>query len=287
MIECTKKKDRVGVYLRISKEDINSCTDSQSIKNQKSLILDYIREKDFSVYDFYVDDGYSGANFDRPSFKRLIKDIENGKIDIVITKDISRLGRDFIETSHYIFKYFPEKNIRYISILDRFDTMLPNGMEDIIPFQAIINDMYLKDTSKKIKAIRQSKMRAGLFVGSCVAYGYKRSVEDNRKLVIDEYSSSIVRRIFNMKLAGLSNVIIARTLTNEGISPPNVYSGRNIKLTYTTNLWKPTTVGNILKNQIYIGNLVQHKYDRVNYKSKKNAYCPKMSGLLLKITMRQ
>lgn len=269
MVDNNKEKSRVGVYLRISKEDINGCSDSQSIKNQKSLILDYIREKGFFVYDYYVDDGFSGANFDRPAFKKLIKDIENQKIDVVITKDISRLGRDFIETSHYIFKYFPEKNIRYISILDHFDTKKPNGMEDIIPFQAIINDMYLKDTSKKIKAIRQNKMREGLFVGSCVAYGYKRSPEDNRKIIIDEYSSGIVRRIFNMKLSGLSNIVIARTLTNEGISPPNVYNGRNIKLTYTTNLWKATTVGNILKNQVYIGNLVQHKYDRVTYKSKK------------------
>lgn len=269
MINGIKENARVGVYLRISKEDSACCSDSQSIKNQKSLILDYIRDKGFFIYDYYVDDGFSGANFDRPAFKRMIKDIEAGKMNVVITKDISRLGRDFIETSHYIFKYFPEKNIRYISILDHFDTMKPNGMEDIIPFQAIINDMYLKDTSKKIKAIRQNKMREGLFVGSCVAYGYKRSSDDNRRIVIDEYSSDVVRRIFNMKLSGLSNVIIARILTNEGISPPNVYSGRNIKLTYTTNLWKATTVGNILKNQIYIGNLVQHKYDRVNYKSKK------------------
>lgn len=273
--------NNAGIYLRLSKEDINSDFDSQSIQNQKSLITDYAAKNGFVIYDYYIDDGYSGGDFERPAFKRLIEDIENGNLNVVITKDISRLGRDFIETSHYIFKYFPEKNVRYISILDNFDTMKPNGMEDIIPFQTIINDMYLRDISKKIKSIRHNKMRAGLFVGSCVSYGYKRDDVDKRKFVVDEFAADVVRKIFNMKAAGSSNVMIARSLTNQGILPPNVYNNRNINLTYTTNLWKASTIASILKNEVYIGNLVQHKYDRINFRSKKKALLPRSEWIIV------
>ena len=168
-----------------------------------------------------------------------------------------------------MFKYFPEHNIRYIAILENFDTSNPNGVEDMIPFQTIINDWYLKDISKKIKSVRQNKMRQGLYMGSTVPYGYKRSKNNNCKFEVDKYSSRIVKRIFKMRLEGMTPTMIARKLSDEKIDPPSIYSGKNIKKTYTTYLWGLSTINQILQNQIYIGNLVQRKFDKVNYKSKK------------------
>lgn len=268
------KTCRVGAYIRLSKEDEGTNKESESITNQREYIKEYAEKNEMDIYDYYVDDGYTGSNFDRPNFKRLIKDIELGVINTVITKDTSRLGRDFIETGHYMFKFFPENNIRYIAILENFDTAKPNGVEDIIPFQTVINDIYLKDTSRKIKSIRQNKMKQGLFVGSTVSYGYKRDENNKYKFVIDEYSAEVVRRIFNMRLSGMTASMIARTLTDEGIEPPSVYNGKNIKKTYTTNLWKISSVNHILNNQVYIGNIVQRQFDKVNYKSKKKIKLP-------------
>ena len=205
----------VAAYIRLSKEDANSDNESESILNQKKLITKFCEENNFIIHDFYIDDGYSGGNFERPAFKRLLKDIDKGVIDTVITKDTSRLGREFIDTSNYIFKYFPEHNVRYIAILENFDTFKPNGMEDIIPFQTVINDMYLKDTSRKIKSVRHQKMKDGLFVGSSVSYGYKRSDEDNRKFVIEEEEANVVRRIYQMRIDGKNLTQIANILNNE------------------------------------------------------------------------
>ncbi len=274
------KTCKVGAYIRLSKEDEGTNKESESITNQREYIKEYAEKNGMFIYDYYVDDGYTGSNFDRPNFKRLIKDIELGVINTVITKDTSRLGRDFIETGHYMFKFFPENNIRYIAILENFDTEKPNGVEDIIPFQTVINDMYLKDTSRKIKSIRQNKMKQGLFVGSTVSYGYKRDDNNKYKFIIDEYSASIVRRIFNMRLKGMTASMIARTLTDEGIEPPSVYNNKNIKKTYTTNLWKISSVNHILNNEVYIGNIIQRKFDKVNYKSKKKIKLPKEEWII-------
>lgn len=261
-------KKEVAAYIRLSKEDEKE-GESESITNQRELIKKYVAENKLRECKYFVDDGYSGGNFERPQFKELIKEIENGNISTVITKDTSRLGRDFIETNHYMFKYFPEHNIRYIAILENFDTANPNGVEDMIPFQTIINDWYLKDISKKIKSVRQNKMRQGLYMGSTVPYGYKRCKDNNCKFEIDEYSSQIVKRIFKMRLDGITPTMIARKLSDEKIEPPSIYYGKNINKTYTTYLWSFSTINQILQNQIYIGNLIQRKYDKVNYKSKK------------------
>lgn len=261
-------KKEVAAYIRLSKEDEKE-GESESITNQRELIKKYVGENKLGECKYFVDDGYSGGNFERPKFKELINEIEKGNIKTVITKDTSRLGRDFIETSHYMFKYFPEHNIRYIAILENFDTFNPNGVEDIIPFQTIINDWYLKDISKKIKSVRQNKMRQGLYMGSAVPYGYKRSKDNNCKFEIDEYSSQIVKRIFKMRLEGMTPTMIARKLSNEKIETPSIYYGKNINKTYTIYLWSISTINQILQNQIYIGNLVQRKFDKVNYKSKK------------------
>jgi len=279
----TKQLYRAGAYLRLSIEDEKGDTESTSIINQRAIISEYAKRNNIQLYDYYIDDGYSGANYERPDFKRLIQDIENGMINCVITKDMSRLGRDFVGTSNYIFKYFPEHNIRYIAILENYDTLNPNGVEEILPFKAVINDMYLKDISKKIKSVRHEMMKNGEFVSSTVPYGYKRSSDNNKKLVIDTYAASIVKRIFKMKIAGKSDVMIARILTNEGILPPDVYRGKNLKrTTVTTNLWKASTIKYILKNENYVGTLIQGKYEMISLKSKKKRLLPKSKWIIKK-----
>lgn len=286
MLNIIEAKYKAAAYIRISKEDalkeLNHKEESTSIQNQRDIITEYAKKNHIVIHNYYVDDGYSGGNFNRPGFQKMIHDIECGIINCVITKDTSRLGREFIETGNYMFKYFPEHKVRYIAILENFDTIYPNGVEDIIPFKAVINDMYLKDISRKIKSVRHTLMDKGFFVGSTVPYGYKRSEEDSRKLVIDEYASGIVRKIFNMKNIGMTEVMIARYLTNNGILPPNVYMKRKIRQTITTNLWKAVSVKNILANEVYIGTLIQGKYERVSLKSKKKILLPKSQWIIKK-----
>ncbi len=274
-------KYKAGLYIRLSRDDDKEF-ESSSIVNQKSYISEYVKSKGIEIYDYYVDDGYSGGNFLRPGFKRLIQDIENGFVNCVVVKDTSRLGREFIETGNYIFKYFPEHNVRFIAILEGYDSFNSNGVEDIIPFKTVINDMYLKDTSRKIKSARHSLMKKGLYVGSSVPYGYKRSLEDSRLLVIDEYASLIVKEIFSMRDKGFSTMMIARNLTDRGILPPNLYKGRNVSKNFTTNLWKASTIKGILSNEVYTGTLVQGKYERVSLKSKKRVLLPREKWIINK-----
>lgn len=279
--DITGKSYKAAGYARLSITE-NNDGESSSIVNQKECIKDYAKKAGIEIYDYYVDDGYSGGNFERPAFKRLINDIECGIINCVITKDTSRLGRDFIGTGAYIYKYFPENDVRYISILDEFDTEEPRSNDDMIPLKTVINDMFLKETSRKIISVRHNLMEQGLFVGSTVPYGYARSKDDNRKLVVDEYAANIVKRIFKMKINGESPNMIARSLTNEGILPPSVYNNKKIKKTFTTNLWKGSAINNIITNEVYIGTLIQGKYKRVSLKSKKKRLLPKNMWIIKK-----
>ena len=160
----------VALYIRLSKED-ESAGPSQSVQNQESLLREFVQQHRLSVFDTYVDDGWSGTNFDRPSFQRMIGDIETKKINMVITKDLSRLGRDYIMTGHYMERYFPEHRVRYISLLDGIDTGVDSTANDITPFRAIMNDMYAKDISKKINSVKRDKQRKGQFIGSKPMYG--------------------------------------------------------------------------------------------------------------------
>ena len=170
----------VGLYIRLSKEDENEGP-SESVNNQKSLLNEFVLEHGLSVYDTYVDDGWSGLSFDRPDFKRLVNDIETKKVNMVITKDLSRLGRDYIMTGHYMERYFPEKRVRYISILDGIDTGVDSMANDITPFRAIMNDMYAKDISKKIKSVKRDKQRKGLFIGGKPLYGYRKQPDGEKQ----------------------------------------------------------------------------------------------------------
>lgn len=261
----------VGLYIRLSREDDDKVYESESITNQKSLLLQYVKENNLNVYDIYIDDGYSGTNFDRPDFNRLLNDIELGKINMVITKDMSRLGRDYIGTGNLIEKYFPEHNVRYISVTDNIDTYLDNSNNDIAPFKAIMNDMYAKDISKKIKTSLRAKQKEGKWVGGRTPFGYIQDPNDKNHLIIQEEQANIVKRIYNMCLEGLSFYKIARELTNEGVKTPASYYNFEWKNNYNLKYgqWHSKTIRDILTNQMYIGDMVQNRRSKVNYKVKK------------------
>ena len=268
------KNYSVGLYIRLSREDENKTDVSESITNQKSLLLQYVKENNLRVYDIYIDDGYSGTTFDRPGFNRLINDIENKLVNMVITKDMSRLGRDYIKTGYYLEKYFPEHNIRYIAITDNIDTYLDNSNNDIAPFKAIMNDYYAKDISKKIKSSLRAKQKEGKWVGSRCPYGYDKDINNKNHLVINEEQAGIVRYIFDLCLNGLTCFKIANKLTLENIKTPAQYYNFNWKNNYNMNIgkWHPKTIKDILTNRLYTGDLVQNRRSKVNYKIKKVVY---------------
>ena len=258
-----------ALYIRLSKED-ESEGPSQSVQNQESLLREFVQQHRLTVFDTYVDDGWSGTNFDRPSFQRLIADIEAKKVNMVITKDLSRLGRDYIMTGHYMERYFPEHRVRYISLLDGIDTGVDSTANDITPFRAIMNDMYAKDISKKIKSVKRDKQRKGEFIGGKPVYGYKMHPTEKNKIVIDEKVAPIVRRIFALALVGISSRNIAVLLNREGIPTPAAYANLPVaKPGPYTGLWSSERISEMLQNETYIGNMVQGRSVKISYKSKK------------------
>ncbi len=258
-----------ALYIRLSKED-ESEGPSQSVQNQESLLREFVQQHRLSVYDTYVDDGWSGTNFDRPSFQRMIADIEAKKVNMVITKDLSRLGRDYIMTGHYMERYFPEHRVRYISLLDGIDTGVDSTANDITPFRAIMNDMYAKDISKKIKSVKRDKQRKGQFIGGKPVYGYKMHPTEKNKIVIDEEVAPIVRRIFALALSGMSCRNIATLLNQEGVPTPATYANLPVaKPGPYTGLWSSERISDMLQNETYIGNMVQGRSVKISYKSKK------------------
>ena len=258
-----------ALYIRLSKED-ESEGPSQSVQNQESLLREFVQQHRLSVYDTYVDDGWSGTNFDRPSFQRMIADIEAKKVNMVITKDLSRLGRDYIMTGHYMERYFPEHRVRYISLLDGIDTGVDSTANDITPFRAIMNDMYAKDISKKIKSVKRDKQRKGQFIGGKPVYGYKMHPTEKNKIVIDEEVAPVVRRIFALALSGMSCRNIATLLNQEGVPTPATYANLPVaKPGPYTGLWSSERISDMLQNETYIGNMVQGRSVKISYKSKK------------------
>lgn len=259
----------VALYIRLSKEDENEGP-SQSVQNQESLLQEFVQQHRLSVYDTYVDDGFSGTNFDRPSFQRMIGDIESKKVNMVITKDLSRLGRDYIMTGHYMERYFPEHRVRYISLLDGIDTGVDSTANDITPFRAIMNDMYAKDISKKIKSVKRDKQRKGQFIGGKPMYGYKMHPAEKNKIVIDENAAPVVRRIFALALSGMSCRNIANLLNQEGVPTPATYANLPVPRPGPyTGLWSSERISEMLKNETYIGNMVQGRSVKISYKSQK------------------
>ena len=267
-----------ALYLRLSKEDETS-GQSESINNQRDFLTKYVLEQGWNIAGIYIDDGFSGLNFDRPDFKRMLADIEKKKINLVITKDLSRLGRDYIDTGYYLERYFPTKNIRYIALNDGIDTMQDTSNNDISPFKAVINDMYAKDISKKVRASLKTKQETGQFIGSFAPYGYIKDPSNKNHLLIDEQVAHVVRRIYEMYLNGKSTVAIAEILNDEEVECPSAYKKRmfpNYKIGNGKHfLWNRDQIKAILLNPTYCGNLTQRKMQKVNYKvSKTQMFSP-------------
>ncbi len=258
-----------ALYIRLSTEDEYEGP-SESVTNQQSLLRDFVKKHKLSIYDTYIDDGFSGTNFDRPAFMRMIADIESKKVNMVITKDLSRLGRDYIMTGHYMERYFPENQVRFISLLDGIDTGVESTANDITPFRAIMNDMYAKDISKKIKSVKRDKQRKGQFIGGKALYGYKMHPTEKNKIVIDEEAAEVVRYIFRLALSGMSCRQIAVRLNEEGVLTPARYAGLTISNPGPySGKWSSERISDMLQNETYIGNMVQGRSVKVNYKSKK------------------
>ena len=265
---------KVGFYIRLSRDDGN--IESDSIVSQRSLLRRYVKENNYIVVDEYVDDGFTGTNFDRPGFKKMIQDIELGKINMIITKDMSRLGRDYIGTGELIEKYFPNKNVRYIAINDGIDTFIDNTNNDIAPFKAIMNDMYAKDISKKVKSSLHSRMKDGLYVSGRCPFGYKKDPTNKNHLVVNVEQANVVKLIFDLALKGNTYHFIAQYLTQRKIKTPASYYNYvwNTKcstecISKEYGVWVDTTIKAILTNRIYTGDAVQGKTKKINYKLKK------------------
>ena len=258
------------MYIRLSREDGDK-QESESIGNQRKILQRYVKENNLCLVKEYVDDGISGTTFDRPSFNELLQDIENKTIDMVITKDLSRLGRDYIKTGFYLEDYFPKNNIRYVAITDGIDTYIDSTNNDITPFKAIMNDMYAKDISKKIRSVLKEKQKQGEYMCSIPAYGYKRHPTIKNKLIVDEQVRNVVEKIFEMYANGHGSVEIVNYLNSNKYLSPTGYrkTGLVQDVNNTSFNWNEVTLCNILKNEVYIGNTVQNKRSIISYKVKK------------------
>lgn len=282
----------VAIYLRLSRDDIStgsgkdidgSKAESNSISSQRDMIRSFIRKQDnMEIYDIYVDDGWSGANFDRPEFQRMMKDIEAGNVDCVIVKDLSRLGRDYIEAGRLIQKTFPAFSVRFIALTDHFDSLTADYNETsvVVPVKNFVNDSYSRDISGKVRSHQKVKRENGDFIGAFAVYGYKKSKNNRNLLVPDDYAADIVRKIFAWKIEGYSNLAIAELLDDLGILSPMEYKkmqGEKFQTGFVTGAktkWSAVAVKRILTNENYTGTLVQGKEEKVNYKVKKSVMKP-------------
>lgn len=285
-----------AMYLRLSRDDNDvgrSKTESDSIGNQRALIRSYISENpDMELYDIYADDGYSGSNFDRPEFKRMIGDIEAGAVNCVIVKDLSRFGRDYIESGRFIQKIFPALGVRFIALTDHYDSFNADTGESgiVLPVKNFINDSYCRDISTKVKSQFAVKRKNGECIAPFAVYGYRKAESNKNRLVVDEYAAGIVRKIFAWKTEGNAILAIADKLNRSGVLAPKEYKksmGENYKGGFggpDVSLWSSATVKRILTNEIYLGHMVQGKTEKINYKLKKSIKKPEKDWIKVKNT---
>ena len=258
-----------ALYMRLSREDGEN--ESASITTQRKMLTAFAKENNFIIYDEYIDDGYTGTNFDRPSFNRMINDIEENKINTVITKDLSRLGRDYITAGQYTEVYFPQKQVRYIAINDGYDS--ENAVNnDIAPFKNVINEMYARDISKKIRSSFTVKMKEGNYIGNFAPYGYCKDTENKNHFLINEETAPIVKEIFYMASKGHKPADIAKHLNMKNIPSPLAYRCNKYHLDInkykTDGEWRAGTISRMLKNIVYIGHMAQGKTTKVSFRLK-------------------
>ena len=277
----------VGVYLRLSRDDGDKA-ESDSIRNQRELVTDFIaKNKGMRVIGEYADDGYSGTNFNRPGFIRMVNDARMKKINCIVVKDLSRLGRNYIDTGRYIEKIFPTMGIRLIAVNDNYDSFDQRSDENqiFVPFKNLINDAYCRDISMKIRSHLDVKRKNGQFIGSFALYGYAKDPDNKNHLIVDEYAAEVVEMIFNLSLSGYGTAKIAEKLNELGIQPPYDYK-RKCGLNFDSGFkskdnakWCPESVNRVLKNEMYTGKMIQGKTRKINYKVPKSVPVDKGSWI--------
>ena len=272
-----------AIYCRLSRDDLSQ-GESSSIQTQKALLTKYVSDNGWRVVAYYVDDGISGTTFERSGFKQMIEDIEDGKINMVVTKDLSRLGRDYIKTGYYSEVWFPENGVRYIALNDGIDTLKSDN--DIAPFKNILNEMYAKDISKKIKSAYKVKIARGDYHGAFAPFGYAKDPVNKGKLIIDPESSETIRLIFDMAKQGMGAARIRTALIDRKMLTPSAYLYKQKPEKWYTKMyqdadpkkfcsWSMGAVERILDNEIYIGNMIHYKEVTVSYKSKRRQNQPR------------
>ena len=267
----------VAVYARLSSDDGDKA-ESNSITSQKEIIRDYVaKHPEFVIAEEYVDDGFSGVNFERPGFKKMLEDIQAKKVDCIICKDLSRFARNYIDAGRYLEKIFPYIGIRFIAINDNYDSEGERAQADalIVPFKNLINDAYCRDISVKIRSQLDIKRKMGDYIGAFAPYGYKKDPQNKNKLLVDDPAARIVEIIFSLRIQGMCNAAIANKLNALGVPTPMDYKhsqGLNYQCSFDKGEkleWRPLTVHRILTNEVYIGTLIQHKTGTPNHKVKK------------------
>ena len=278
---------KTALYCRLSQDD-GLDGDSNSIQNQKSILQRFAEDHHFPNPCFYVDDGFSGGNFQRPAFQQMIADMENGKIGIIVTKDLSRLGRNQLHTGLYIEERFPMFGVRYIAINDNVDTENAES-NDLMPFKNLFNEWFIRDTSRKIRAVQKAKAERGERLGTRAPYGYVKDLE-TKKLNIDEEAAAVVKRIFALCAAGNGPSRIATILTKEKVYCPSYYTYQKYSLTHSAlditkpYHWSDSAVANLLENEIYLGNTVNYRFSTRSYKDKRKIEHPREECLVFENT---
>ncbi len=278
---------KTALYCRLSQDD-GIEGDSNSIQNQKAILQKFAEDHHFPSPCFYVDDGFSGGTFQRPAFQQMISDMENGEIGIIVTKDLSRLGRNQLHTGLYIEERFPMFGVRYIAINDNVDTDSSES-NDLMPFKNLFNEWFIRDTSRKIRAVLKAKAERGERLGSRAPYGYRKA-PDTKKLIVDEEAAAIVRRIFAMCASGSGPSQIARILKKEQILTPTMYAYTRYGITHTCldtahpYNWSDSAIANLLENEIYLGNTVNMKHSSRSYKDKRRVEHPREECMVFENT---
>ena len=278
---------KTALYCRLSQDD-GLEGDSNSIQNQKNILQKFAEDHHFPNPCFHVDDGFSGGNFQRPAFQQMISDMENGEIGIIVTKDLSRLGRNQLHTGLYIEERFPMFGVRYIAINDNVDTDSSES-NDLMPFKNLFNEWFIRDTSRKIRAVLKAKAERGERLGTRAPYGYRKD-PDTKKLIVDEEAAAIVRRIFAMCAGGSGPSQIARILKKEQILTPTMYAYTRYGITHTCldtahpYNWSDSAIANLLENEIYLGNTVNMKYSTKSYKDKRRVEHPREECMVFENT---
>lgn len=278
--------DVTALYARLSKDD-DLVGDSNSIVHQKEILAKYAKEHGFTNIEFYVDDGFSGTNFNRPDFQRMMADAEEGKISTVIVKDMSRFGRDYIMVGYYTEIYFSNLDIRFIAINDNVDSNIQTE-NDLTPFKNVFNEWYARDTSKKIRAVFKAKGNSGKHLTNNPPFGYKKDPNDKEKWIIDEEAAQTVRRIFEMFAKGVRMPEIARKLTQEKVETPTLYNLKHgIKIRRTSEfpeIWSNATIKGILDQIAYAGHTVNFQTTKKSYKNKKQVRLPEENWVIYRNT---